>query len=604
MANSLDSSDSVRSGKPLKHVQTVTFDAPLTLALGKELPGVTVAFEIYGKLNADASNAVLVCHAISGDSHVARHDPHDDPGWWDDLIGPGMPVDTDRFFVVCSNILGGCRGTTGPGSINPATGKPYGGEFPVITVDDMVDVQARLADHLGVDAWAATIGGSLGGHQAMTWATRYPDRVRCCCAIATSPRLSSQALAFDVVARNAILRDPDFHGGQYYDTPTKPDVGLAIARMLGHITYLSPEAMSTKFDIDRHQPHDVATDFEKRFSVGSYLAHQGDKFVERFDANSYVTISLAMDQFDFGVTPEALRRTLGRSTCAWLLVSFSSDWLFTPQQSAKIAHSLLREGREVTYVEMPSDAGHDAFLLTPEIERYGRLIRAKLEGPPAPPESAPAPAGGMARAGRTSIYQQTRMDYASIMRFIQRGASVLDLGCGSGGLLASLRQRDGGGVRLMGVDVNEEKIMLAVEAGYDVIDHDLNTPLVMFNDGDFDVVVLSQTLQAVNDVESVLNEMLRVGERAIVSFPNFAHRALREMFFHQGRIPKAPGAYEFDWYNSPNRRFPTMLDFEAFCQDKDYLIDTAVGLDLETGAEVSDDPNLNADTAVYVLRRQ
>lgn len=596
MENLLDSSDSIRSGKPLQHVQSVTFDAPLKLALGKQLPSVTVAYETYGRLNSDASNAVLVCHAISGDSHCAAHDAGDDPGWWDDLVGPGKPVDTDHFFAVCSNVLGGCRGTTGPGSINPQTGKPYGGDFPIITIADMVDVQTRLADYLNIQTWAATIGGSLGGHQAMTWATRYPDRVKNCFAIATSPRLTSQALAFDVVGRNAILSDPDFHNGQYYDQATKPDVGLAIARMLGHITYLSPEAMSTKFEVDRHEPHEIATDFEKRFSVGSYLAHQGDKFVERFDANSYVTISLAMDQVDFGATPEKLRKTLGKSTCSWLLVSFSSDWLFTPKQSAEMAHALLREGREVTYVEIPSDAGHDAFLLKPELDRYGRLIQAKLKGP------RQSHVGGMARAGSTSIYQRERMNYESIMRFIERGSSVLDLGCGAGGLLARLKHRDASDARLMGIDVNEEKILLAVEAGYNVIDHDLNTPMTMFNDGDFDVVVLSQTLQAVNDVESVINEMLRVGRRGIVSFPNFAYRKLREMFYHDGRIPKAPGAYEFDWYNSPNRRFPTILDFDLFCQKKGYAIETAVGLNLETGEEITDDPNLNADTAVYVLK--
>lgn len=594
---SINSTDSIRSGKPLKHVQTMMIEQPLPLERGGELPQVVVAYETYGKLNANASNAVLVCHAISGDSHCAAHDPDDDPGWWDDLIGPGKSIDTDQFFVVCSNVLGGCRGTTGPGSIDPKTGEPYGKSFPVITVTDMVDVQYRLAQHLGVERWAAVCGGSLGGHQAMTWATRYPACVERCIAIATSPRLSSQALAFDVVGRNAILRDPDFHDGQYYGKATGPDVGLAIARMLGHITYLSPEAMQTKFDFDRNQPHDVSTDFEKRFSVGSYLAHQGDKFVERFDANSYVTISLAMDMVDFGATQEALRQTLGCSRCSWLLVSFSSDWLFTPEQSQQIAHALLREGRAVTYAEMPSEAGHDAFLLGPEIARYGRLIRANLEGP------IQSHLGTTVRKKSTSIFKHKRMDYAHILQFINPGSSVLDLGCGSGGLLARLRQRDGLDASLMGIDVDEEKIMRAVEAGFHVIDHDLNKPLTMFNDHHFDVVVLSQTLQAVADVEHVLNEMLRVGRRAVISFPNFAYRELREMFFHEGRIPRAPGLYEYDWYDSPNRRFPTMLDFETYCESHDIVIEQALGLDLESGEQVVNDPNLNADTAVYVLRR-
>ncbi|MBI1336063.1 MAG: homoserine O-acetyltransferase [Phycisphaera sp.] len=597
MTLAFDSTDSIRSAQPLRHAQSVTFDKPLKLSHGSELPGVTVAYETWGTLNPAKDNAVLVCHAISGDSHCARHDEQDDPGWWDELIGPGKSIDTDRYFVVCSNVLGGCRGTTGPISTDPRTGKPFGGSFPLVTVTDMVSAQVRLADHLGIERWAACVGGSLGGHQAMTWATRYPGRVARCFAIATSPRLSSQALAFDVVGRNAILRDPDFHGGQYYDKPTGPTVGLALARMLGHITYLSPEAMSTKFDLDRNQPHEIATDFEKRFSVGSYLAHQGDKFVERFDANSYVTISLAMDLFDLGATPRELRTLLGKSACDWLIVSFSSDWLFTPKQSCEMAHALLREGRSVTYVEIPSDSGHDAFLLRNEIGRYGRLLRAKLDGP------SRNPSENVADHNAHSLFNSSGIEYEQIMQFIPKGSGVLDLGCGTCGLLAKLRERDGQDVRLMGVDVNEEKILLAVEAGFDVIDHDLNTPLSMFEDGAFDVVVLSQTLQAVNDVQALLDEMVRVGQRAVVSFPNFAHRSLREMFFHQGRIPKSPGAYGFDWHNSPNRRFPTILDFEDFCRDKGYRIETAVALDLQNGTRVTEEPNLHADTAIYVLRR-
>ena len=302
MNDSFASSDDRRSGDRLRHLQKAVFAEPLALSLGGELPGVECAYETWGTLDAEASNAVLVCHAISGDSHVAKHDERDDPGWWDELIGPGstFAIDTEKFFVVCSNVLGGCRGTTGPGTIDPATGERYGADFPPITIADMVAVQTRLADHLGVTKWRGVVGGSLGGHQALTWATLHPERVQTCIAIATSPRLTSQALAFDVIARNAIQTDPHFHGGQYYGQPTQPDTGLAIARMLGHITYLSSEAMDAKFDPDRLRPRDITTEFEKRFSVGSYLAHQGEKFTQRFDANSYVTISMAMDLFDLG----------------------------------------------------------------------------------------------------------------------------------------------------------------------------------------------------------------------------------------------------------------------------------------------------------------
>ncbi|MCL4163302.1 UNVERIFIED_CONTAM: hypothetical protein GTU68_021390, partial [Idotea baltica] len=278
--------------KSLTHVQTVTFEGPVPLERGADLPRVTCAFETWGTLNDDASNAILICHAISGDSHAARHDANDAPGWWDTLIGPGKAIDTDRFFVICPNVLGGCRGSTGPSDPMPecSPARPFGADFPDITIDDMVNVQKRLLDSLGISELVAVVGGSLGGHQALTWARRYPNCLRACIALATSPRLTSQALGFDVVARNAIQTDPHFNGGQYYDQIEKPDTGLAIARMLGHITYLSSDAMEGKFELDRHDPREIASDFEQKFS----------KFTDRFDANSYITLSMAMDLFDLG----------------------------------------------------------------------------------------------------------------------------------------------------------------------------------------------------------------------------------------------------------------------------------------------------------------
>src|ERR1051325_3572565 len=336
----LESSDSARNAKPLRYVQSARLERPLDLELGGRLDEVTVAYETYGRLNAARDNAILVCHAISGDSHVGRHDENDDAGWWDIAVGPGKTIDTDRFFVVCPNLLGGCRGPTGPGCLNPATGKPYGRDFPTITVADMVEVQRRLLEQLGIQQLLAVVGGSLGGHQALFWAARHSERVRGVIALATSARLGSQALAFDVVGRNAILRDPDFHRGQYYDKPRGPEVGLAIARMIGHITYLSPEAMTQKFEADRLQPREVAIEFEKRFSVGSYLGHQGAKFVERFDANSYLTLSMAMDLVDLGKTPEELAAAFRAARCRWLVVSFSSDWLFPPEQSRDVVNAL------------------------------------------------------------------------------------------------------------------------------------------------------------------------------------------------------------------------------------------------------------------------
>ncbi|MEM9294519.1 MAG: homoserine O-acetyltransferase [Planctomycetota bacterium] len=577
------STDDLRTAGPLRYAHTARFDRPLALLRGGELPEVEVAYETWGALNDDRNNAVLVCHAISGDSHAARHDPDDEPGWWDGLIGPGAPIDTDRFFVVCPNVLGGCRGSTGPGSTDPRTGKRYGPDFPAITLSDIVASQARLADHLGVNRWRAVVGGSLGGQQALTWAIEHPGRVHTCVVIAATPRLSSQALAFDVIGRNAIRRDPDFADGRYYDRPVSPHVGLAIARMLGHVTYLSAQAMDAKFDPDRHDPHHIETAFEKRFSVGSYLAHQGQKFVARFDANSYLTLSLAMDLFDLGKSEAELRDNLAESQCDWQIVSFSSDWLFPPEQSRRIVDALASLGRSASYCEITTDAGHDAFLLPREIDLYGPMIAARLGEPDAsPPE----------------LRDQDRR----ILDLIDPGASVLDLGCGSGRLLAALRDRGDG--PLLGVEVDQERLIAAARRGLDVIDLDLNHGLDAFGDRQFDAVVLSATLQAVDNVEVLMDAMLRVGRRVIVSFPNFAHKSLRKQYCALGRVPKSThGDYAFDWWNTPNRRFPTILDFAEFCAHRGIHQHRWVYLDTVAGEVVLQDPNLNADLAIVVLSR-
>lgn len=593
-------SDSVRHARPLRHAQSVTFDHALDLELGGCLPSVTVAYETYGHLNAGHDNAVLVCHAISGDSHVARHTPEDDPGWWDILVGPGKAVDTNHLFVICPNLLGGCRGSTGPGSHNPVTGKPYGRDFPAITVGDMVEAQRRLLDHLGVQQLRAVVGGSLGGHQALTWATRYPERVRGVVALATSPRLTSQALAFDVVGRNAIIRDPHFHGGQYYDQPQGPGVGLALARMIGHITYLSPEAMQEKFEADRLSPRDLAIEFEKKFSVGSYLGYQGAKFVERFDANSYVTLSLAMDQFDLGGTREKLAAAFRSARCRWLVISFSSDWLFPPDQSRDIVQALTANNAAVSYCNVQSPGGHDAFLLPDELQVYGGMTRAFLDNL-GPRRGQAVAANPEEPHGPTSIFHQHRIDYDRIVEWVPAGASVLDLGCGSGALLARLRQEDHR--RLVGVELDEQNILACIAKGLDVIQLDLNKGLVAFGTGQFDCVVLSQTLQAVYDVEGLLTEMVRIGRTCIVSIPNFAYHPLSKMLAEQGRAPKSGGVLRYEWYNTPNIRFFTIADFEDFCAQKRIRVHRRIALNTEAHQEVFEDPNRNADLAIFVISR-
>ncbi|MBI3783115.1 MAG: homoserine O-acetyltransferase [Deltaproteobacteria bacterium] len=598
-----DSSDSIRSRQPLRHAQQIDFDIPLTLELGGALPEISVTFETYGTLNARRDNAVLICHAISGDSHVARHADDDEPGWWDILVGPGKWIDTQRYFVVCQNVLGGCRGTTGPNSINPRSHRPYGADFPAITVADMVEVQRWVIDHLGIETLHAVIGGSLGGHQAITWSIRHPHRIRACVALATSPRLTSQAVAFDVVGRNAIMQDPGYLRGQYYDAERGPDVGLALARMLAHITYLSRDTMTEKFDPGRLKPKDIPTAFEKKFSVGSYLAYQGHKFVERFDANSYVTLSMTMDLFDLGETAEQLRDALAVSSCRWLVISFTSDWLFPPEQSRDIAEALIANNRSVTCCNVETRGGHDSFLLEEKIDIYGGLVRAflaSIDGSAG--TSVPAVISARQAGDATSIFHAQRLDYEKLLELIPRDASILDLGCGSGVLLERLRQR--GHSRLLGIELDERAILGCAQRGVDVIQRDLERGLSPLTAGQFDVVVLSQTLQSVTQTELILDEMLRVGRLGIVSFPNFAYHKLRKMLADDGRSPKAGGPYSFEWWNTPNRRFPSILDFEDFCERKGIDVQGRVHLDTESDRIVTNEPNLNADVAIFVLSRR
>ncbi|MHB8970711.1 MAG: homoserine O-acetyltransferase MetX [Pirellulaceae bacterium] len=603
--NSCSSSDSDRHARPLQYAQRITLDAPLPLELGGLLTEVTVVYEVYGQLNARRDNAVLVCHAISGDSHVARHDAQDDPGWWDIMVGPSRPIDTDRYCVVCPNILGGCRGTSGPHSMNPKTGRPAGIEFPVITVDDMVEVQKRLVDHLGIERLLAVVGGSLGGHMVLTWATKHPDRVAGAVALATSPRLTSQAVAFDVVGRNAILRDPAYQSGKYYDYGVQPSVGLAIARMLGHITYLSREAMMQKFDTQRLDARGVHTQFETKFAVGSYLAYQGDRFVERFDANSYLTLTMALDLFDLGSDAAALSQALGASQCRWLLLSYSSDWLFPSFQSQELLAAMVATGKSVSYCDIQTDCGHDAFLLPNDLHSYGEMIRAFLanlsEGDVRPGDKSRPNVRVDDRSGpnSTSIFHPQRLDYDSIVALVPPEASVLDLGCGTGELLARLQQR--GHQRTVGVEIDETAILECVRRGLDVIHGNLNLGLPFLGDAQFDCVILSQTLQAVSDVKRVVHEMLRVGRRAIVSFSNLAFREYRSQLAECGRAPRLPGAETCAWYDTPIVRFLSITDFIEFCGEQGIRIHEQIALDTQARQQVDDDPNLNADLAIFVL---
>lgn len=358
--------------------QKAVFDQPLTLASGITLQHYELVYETYGELNADRSNAILVCHALSGNHHLAGKYSEADKsaGWWDNMIGPGKPIDTNRFFVIGVNNLGGCHGSTGPSSINPETGKPFGSAFPLVLVRDWVETQARLADRLGIEKFAAVIGGSLGGMQALRWTVAYPERVRHALVIAAAPKLTAQNIAFNDVARQAILTDPEFHGGDYYEHDVVPRRGLRLARMLGHITYLSDDGMGEKFGrLLRSGEYKYGFDVE--FEIESYLRYQGDKFSGTFDANTYLLMTKALDYFDpardFGGD---LSKALARTQAGFLIVSFTSDWRFSPSRSREIVKALLDARKNVSYAEIESRHGHDAFLM--EDAPYHAVMRAYL----------------------------------------------------------------------------------------------------------------------------------------------------------------------------------------------------------------------------------
>jgi len=368
--------DSVGLVTPL----TEYFDEPLELVCGQTLPRFELVYETYGKLNAKRDNALLFCHALSGDHHAAGYHSMEDrkPGWWDNYIGPGKAFDTNKFFVVCPNNLGGCKGSTGPNTINPETSKFYGPDFPLFTVKDWVNSQKQLMDSIGINQWAAVVGGSLGGMQVLQWAIDFPDKLRHALVIAAAPRLSAQNIGFNEVARQAILSDPEFHGGHYYEHSVVPRRGLMLARMLGHITYLSDDAMRAQFGRDL-QTGRLSYDFDVQFQVESYLRYQGSSFVERFDANTYLLMTKALDYFDPAADFEnGLPEALSQTEAKFLVISFTSDWRFAPTRSKEIVKALTDAQRQVSYAEVESSEGHDAFLLPNSY--YTDILNAYMAG--------------------------------------------------------------------------------------------------------------------------------------------------------------------------------------------------------------------------------
>ena len=531
----------------------------LKLAYGGVLKEVEVAYEECGA-PIGPDNVIYICHALTGDSHVAGILPGEEKpsGWWEDMVGPGRAFDTNRFHIICANVLGGCQGTTGPMSINPDTGKPYGSSFPQYTFDDAVDVFRMLLHQLGVKRLAALVGGSYGGLQVVNWMTRYPDEIDKVCLIATSAHLNTQAIAFSVMSRNSITDDPKWQGGDYYleGDGKGPRAGLAAARQLAHITYLSRELLQEKFqrNLQKNFVEAPAEDraerdrlFKTYFQIESYLDYQAMKFVRRFDANSYLHITRSMDLYDpcdrFGSLDAAFALVKARV----LVVSYENDILFPAWQSKEITASLMRMDKRVSYCHLESGTGHDSFLT--DIEHLSKVV------------------GGFLGNREVKVMKWQERHHRTVLAMVKEGSRVIDIGCGDGTLLDVLRARKG--VKGDGVEIDVDRYEEAIADGHDVIWEDVDEGLSMVPDGHYDTAIVSDTLQEVRNPRGLLREALRIADEAIVTFPNFAAYRIRLTLALKGRLPVSKHL-PFQWYDTPNIHLITLKDFRALC-DKEGI---------------------------------
>ena len=554
------------NGVGVVETHTLTLSLPeggFRLEEGGSLPRVDVAWESCGLVKPENDNVVFICHALTGDAHVAGRyaNENESSGWWESIVGPGKAIDTNRYRVICANVLGGCKGTTGPSSVNPATGRPWGSAFPRFTIGDTVEVYRSLLRELGVTHLAGLVGGSFGGIQVCEWLAAHPNEVDKAVMIASGAALNSQALAFDIVGRYAITLDPHWHGGDYYDRPfeDRPNVGLAQARQVAHITYLSLDLLNRRFG--RKQQEDWlakgaewleahAAKFGTTFAIESYLRYQAKKFIARFDANSYLQITHAMDRYDASVKYGSLDEVCRRITAKLLLVSISGDWLFSEEQSRNIAAAMLRQGKDVSYSHLDIKVGHDGFLT--HTKELGKLMGAFFASVP------------------TEVSAEKRQKLAPIVELIPEGGQVLDIGCGSGSLLTLLREKK---VRGTGIEIDFGKIVDGVRGDLNVLYEDADEGLGLLPDAAYDVAVLSETLQTVKKPREILVKILDKAKEAVVTIPNFASIGIRLHLLLTGRMPVG-SELPFEWYDTPNTHFFTFHDFRALCAKEGIEIKT------------------------------
>src|SRR3954469_24865663 len=556
------------------------FDAPIRLRSGAELPAYDIAYETYGTLNAARSNAVLVCHALNASHHVAGFylDEKNNSGWWDNLVGPGKPLDTRRFFVVGSNYLGSCFGSTGPASVNPATGKPWGADFPVVTVEDWVEAQARLADQLGIERFAAVIGGSLGAMQALQWTLSYPDRIRHALVIAAAPRLTPQNIAFNEVARQAIMTDPDFHGGHYYEKGVVPTRGLRIARMIGthHLPLGRGDGRKVR---PRAAPGEPGVRLRRRLR---------DRVLPSLPGRQVLQL-LRRQHVPAHHQGARLLRSRGRLRRQ-------------PRGCARPRQGRIPRGVVQVRLALPAAAlaragagapRQPAHRLLPRDRRAGRPRRVPAGGPALPRRPARLFRQHRPMTSAEQALLAARPDFAAIAQWVKSGSRVLDLGCGDGSLLRYLWQANQ--APGYGVEIDDDSVLACVANDVNVLQVDLESGLSLFADESFEYVILSQTLQAVHHTEGILREMLRVGREAIVSFPNFGHWYARLQVV-LGHMPVSK-SLPYEWYETPNVHHCTITDFEDLCRRIGIRIREK--LVMHEGKAVTVLPNVLGSLAVY-----